>query len=917
MTDSPDLGILIADRNLVVRSWNRWLEQATGVSADVAVGRPLAELAPDFDSRGFQARFAETLASGAVHVLSPTFHRYLVPCSPRSPSPYFAEMQQRVHVGPLMDGPNIEGMIVTIADVTAQLDAERRLAARLASTDPAERGAAAAEVADTRPEAALDSFAPALGADDWRIRRTAARTFAEAADRELLQSLVDTLRHHHRSFSTLSSALKVLSMSDVPMTAPLVELLQDPDPDLRIQAALALGDQQDPAAIEPLMRALGDNDANVRFHVIEALGRLRASDAVDALAAIVESGDLYLAYAAIDALALINDHRVAPQLAPLLATRDLRDAVATALGMLGDDAAVVPLVETLNAHSDTALTAAGALAAIERRDSRELGDGSHIAEAVRAHLTPDGERHLVEAVEHASPEALAPLTRVLGWLRSDSVAATLVHLLSRPQARDLAVEALEARGESVVDLLRSSLDSDDPAVVLAAVSTLGRIGSSRATAVLLPLLDDRTDVAIAAAGALARIGDPDAFEPLLAQAGHPHAAVRQAVVGALNALGHGDMPERIAALIESADPFVRESAVRIAGYFGYDTTVSALLARAEDAEEAIRTAAIEHLPFVDDPRVFDTAQKGLGDRSSRVRAAAVRALARIDNHGAHEALLWALRDADLWVRYYAARALGERGARAAVPALVSSACSDAAPHVRIAAFDALGLIGDAEAVPALLECVDHEDEDVVAATLRALGALGAPEALPMLQRSARAEPVKIRLSAIAGLGALGTEAAVAALAWIAGVDTDAPVFESAIATLAEVATSGREGAGLAVASLLELQADARLAEAASSALGGIGAGRVGEVAHGLRHPQADIRRRTIDTLARMRTPDATKFLAQGLDDEVAAVRETAVLALTRLGARGLDARLQDLAAHDPSKAVRRAAADAAARLRRG
>lgn len=917
MTDSPDLGILIADRNLVVRSWNRWLEQATGVSADVAVGRPLAELAPDFDSRGFQARFAETLASGAVHVLSPTFHRYLVPCSPRSPSPYFAEMQQRVHVGPLMDGPNIEGMIVTIADVTAQLDAERRLAARLASPDPAERSAAAGEVAEARPEAALDSFAPALGADDWKIRRAAARTFAEAADRELLQALVDALRHHHRSFNTLSSALKVLSMSDLTMTSPLVELLQDPDADLRIQAALALGEQHDPAAIDPLMRALDDSDANVKFHVIEALGRLRASDAVDALAAIVESGDLYLAYAAIDALAVINDRRVAPQLAPLLATPELRDAVATALGMLGDDAAVVPLVETVNAHADTALAAAGALAAIERRDCRELGDSTHIAEAVRAHLIPDGERHLVDAVEHAPPEMLAPLTRVLGWLRSDTVAATLVHLLSRPQARDLAIEALEGRGEPVVELLRPSLDSEDPAVVLAAVATLGRIGSSRATAALLPLLEERTDVAIAAAGALARIGDPAAFEPLLAHAGHPHAAVRQAVVGALNALGHADMPERIATLIESADPFVRESAVRIAGYFGYDTTVSALLARAEDAEEAIRAAAIEHLPFVEDPRVFMTAQRGLGDSSPRVRAAAVRALARLEDQGAHDALLWALRDADLWVRYYAARALGERGARVAVPALIASACGDAAPHVRIAAFDALGLIGDTESVPTLLECADNQDDDVAAAALRALGMLGAPDALARLQQSARAEPVKIRLSAVAGLAALGTEGAVAALAWIAGVETDAPVFESAIAGLAEIATSGREGAGLAVASLLELQADARLAEAASSALGGLGAGRLSGVAHGLRHPQADIRRKTIETLARMRSADATKLIGHALDDEVAAVRETAVLALTRLGARGLDARLQDLAANDPSKGVRRAAADAAARLRRG
>lgn len=917
MTDPPDLGILIADRVLVVRSWNRWLEQATGLSADAAVGRPLVELVPGLDARGFLARFAETLEAGAVHVLSPTFHRYLIPCSLRSPSPFFAEMQQRVHVGPLMDGANIEGIIVTIADVTPQLDAERRLAARMESSDPDERRAAAEEVGALNAEASLDSFTPALDAEDWRIRRTAVRTLAETADRELLQSLVEMLRRQHRSFSTLSSALKVLSMSDVPMTAPLVELLSDPDDDLRIQAALALGEQQDSAAIEPLMRALDDSHPNVRFHVIEALGRLRATDAVDVLADIVESDDLYLAYAAIDALALINDRRVAPRLAPLLANPELRDAVAGALGMLGDDAAVVPLVETLNAHPDATEAVAIALAAIERRDSRELGDSSHVAEAVRAHVSPDGQKHLIDAVERASPEALAALTRVVGWIPSDRAAATLVQLLSHAPVRDLAIDALEMRGEAVVELLRAALDDDDPAVVLAAVTGLGRIGSRHATSALVRLLDERSEVAVAAAGALARIGDPDAFEPLLAHAGHPHVAVRQAVVGALNAIGHAAMPDRIAALIESGDPFLRESAVRIAGYFGYDSTVDALLMRGEDPEEAIRAAAVEHLPFIDDPRVFEAVQKGLGDSSPKVRAAAARALARIEDHGAHDALLWALRDADLWVRYYAARALGERGDRSAVPALVTSASTDTAPHVRIAAFDALGLIGDLGAVPALLECAGHEDEDVAAAALRALGTLGAAEALTPLQGRARAPSLKIRLSAVAGLGALGTEAAVAALVWVASVDTDAPVFESAVSALADVATSSREGAGLAVASLLEMQADPRLAEAASAALSSLGAGRIGDIAHGLRHPQAEIRRKTIDTLARMRTATATEFLSHALDDEVSAVRETAVLALTRLGARRLEGRLRELAGNDPSKAVRRAAADAAARLRRG
>ncbi len=130
----------------------------------------------------------------------------------------------------------------------------------------------------------------------------------------MLASLLTALRDEHRNFNVLSSALTLLATSDVDVTAPLVELLQGPDTDLRMQAALALGEQQHPAAVDALVAALHDPDANVRFHAIEALGRLRAADAVEPLADIAESGDFFLAFPALDALARISDSRVAPRL---------------------------------------------------------------------------------------------------------------------------------------------------------------------------------------------------------------------------------------------------------------------------------------------------------------------------------------------------------------------------------------------------------------------------------------------------------------------------------------------------------------------------------------------------------------------------------------------------------------------------
>ena len=113
--------------------------------------------------------------------------------------------------------------------------------------------------------------------DDWRARAAAVARLTEDADAAFVHALVESLRHSHRDFNLLSSALKLLGSTNVEVSGVLAELLCDQDPDLRIQAALALGAQQDPSAIPALRAALADPEINVRFQAIESLGRLRAA----------------------------------------------------------------------------------------------------------------------------------------------------------------------------------------------------------------------------------------------------------------------------------------------------------------------------------------------------------------------------------------------------------------------------------------------------------------------------------------------------------------------------------------------------------------------------------------------------------------------------------------------------------------
>lgn len=917
MAASGDIGILTTDRDLVIQSWDDWLAAVTSVAPADARGRRLSELAPQAGERRYLARVEETLATGAVQVLSPAFHRSLLPCPPRTPSTHYSEMQQRITIGPLLDAGRIAGLLITVQDVTAQLEEERRLAADLASADPETRARAAAAIAASRRVESFEGFAPALGSDDWRVRGDAVRGLAAAADRELLRALVVTLQKEHRNFSTLSSALKLLAVTDVDATAPLAELLQDADADLRIQAALALGEQHQPAAAAPLIQALQDPDPNVRFHAIEALGRLRAEPAIDPLLAIVESRDFFLAFAALDALALIRDSRVAPRLVPLLEDADLRDGVAHALGQLGDGHVVSPLVGVLNRTPEAAPAVVLALAAIADALVSQGQDDRDVVALIRETLGAAGRAGLLAAIPGAPPETLRAIARVLGWIPGPDIIAALTRIAGGSEARAEAVESLIRHGEPSVDAFVSLLDADDRDVRSTAIAALGRLGSRRATPALVAQLDADAPTAIAAGGALARIGDPAAFEPLLALVGHADPAVRQAVIGALNSIGHPGMPERVTRLLGDEDPLVRESAVRIAGYFGYSEALDVVVGRVNDPVEAVRVAAIEHLPFFDGGEVLPHLASALQEETARARAAAARALARSDSAEALPLLTAALADADAWVRYYAARALGERGAAGEIPGLLRLAESDPSIPVRIAAIDALGALKASTAAEPLLRCVEAPEPEIAAAAIRAVGRIDGPNALEALRSAARGDDGERRLAAIEGLESLGTAGAVAQLEWLAASDGGAQVSERAVQGLTDIALRRAPGADEAVDALLALCAVPERRESAAAGLAQLPVELLPQVARGLEHSDPAVRRRTVDVLARVRRPEATRLMARAFADADPGVRETASVAVLRLGTAVFDDRLRALREQDPSKAVRRAAAAALASRRSG
>src|SRR5262245_8433698 len=77
LNDYAPQGILVTDHELIIRGWNRWLEQHSSQSESATVGRPLFDVFPEIVERHLDQFYREVL-DGQAKVLSYRFHQYLV-----------------------------------------------------------------------------------------------------------------------------------------------------------------------------------------------------------------------------------------------------------------------------------------------------------------------------------------------------------------------------------------------------------------------------------------------------------------------------------------------------------------------------------------------------------------------------------------------------------------------------------------------------------------------------------------------------------------------------------------------------------------------------------------------------------------------------------------------------------------------
>jgi PAS domain S-box-containing protein len=112
-------GIFTTDGDLVIRTWNAWLEAHVGLPRAEVVGRPLLEVFPELVTRGFEPHYRAAL-TGEARVLAHRFHRYLL----TRPG---IDATQSARIAPLALDGAIVGTVTVIQDVGERVASERAL----------------------------------------------------------------------------------------------------------------------------------------------------------------------------------------------------------------------------------------------------------------------------------------------------------------------------------------------------------------------------------------------------------------------------------------------------------------------------------------------------------------------------------------------------------------------------------------------------------------------------------------------------------------------------------------------------------------------------------------------------------------------------------------------------------------------
>lgn len=127
--DTINNGLLVIDREMTVKYWNRWMAVHTGINVDEIVGTSLFSRYPELNRPNFRRNCKSVFHFGNFCYFSQRLHKYIFPMPPQgSLAKHFDYMQQSCYMGPLRSPNNeIEMLYISVQDVTEVVSYQKKL----------------------------------------------------------------------------------------------------------------------------------------------------------------------------------------------------------------------------------------------------------------------------------------------------------------------------------------------------------------------------------------------------------------------------------------------------------------------------------------------------------------------------------------------------------------------------------------------------------------------------------------------------------------------------------------------------------------------------------------------------------------------------------------------------------------------
>lgn len=693
------LSILTTDLNLIIRSWDTNLTNITGITQENICGNSLLDITPELqDNQDFFRCIQLVLTEGINQTFAPNFYPYLIPWEPVLPCLYFDKMQQKVIFSPLKEGESIKGIIITIEDITLQAQEEKELQLQL-------------EIARKTEETNQDTPVNLedLDSENWAIRQQIVKQLIHKEQPEITAELIELFRQQHHNPNILNSVLQALALSKIDTIPALIQCLQEPDHDLRIYSALALGERKDERAIQALIQALEDPNENVKFHAIEALGKIKAKDAVDHLLKLAKSEDFFLAFSALDTLIKIGDQNVADQLIRLLQNTlnwQIRKETVDVLTLKNTTELTQELLHLLREQHQNPNVLNSILQVLA------LSNVDTIPALIQCLKDSDTDVRLYTALalgERGDPRAINPL---LETLKDENI--------------NVRYHAIDALGhlratEAVGALIEIALRSEDFFLAFPAIDALLRIGDASVAPQLIPLLNHEL-LGTQVAECLGQLGDGIVI-PALVKALNQNSFIRENVFAITKIYERYNKNDQeggyiLELIAQNIEPMGKQNLLKgMEGANDQGLKALALILSSLEGED-IEQILVKFLPF---PSAREIIIEPLVRCGSQITPL----------------ILPYLQDQDLETRKTVVMILGRIGNSKAVPELTHLLNTE--PELTLYITSALAQIGDHEAFDTLMSLLGYPDVTVRLGAIAALNSLGHPE-MPQKLLSLLANP---------------------------------------------------------------------------------------------------------------------------------------------------------------------------------